>query len=165
MSVSTRTFENGSERDDPMNPVCPSDEILRGILQNSDQETRSTEWLSHMITCRNCQDRISNWQQQSRFEALIQSAADYEIEYNRPPENSDISPVLDVTPGEPDGITNNYQDVPLRRIGNYELLALIGCCCETVTAPVLGQSRGPTSFLSGNEIDRKTGSSLHRSCG
>jgi hypothetical protein len=105
---------------------CPSDEILRGILQNSDQETRSTEWLSHMITCRNCQDRISNWQQQSRFEALIQSAADYEIEYNRPPENSDISPVLDVTPGEPDGITNNYQDVPLRRIGNYELLALIG---------------------------------------
>ncbi len=126
MSVSTRTFENGSERDDPMNPVCPSDEILRGILQNSDQETRSTEWLSHMITCRNCQDRISNWQQQSRFEALIQSAADYEIEYNRPPENRDISPVPDVTPGEPDGITNNYQDVPLRRIGNYELLALIG---------------------------------------
>jgi hypothetical protein len=137
MSVSTRTFENGSERDDPMNPVCPSDEILRGILQNSDQETRSTEWLSHMITCRNCQDRISNWQQQSRFEALIQSAADYEIEYNRPPENSDISPVLDVTPGEPDGITNNYQDVPLRRIGNYELLALIGTGGTFILAAML----------------------------
>ncbi|HEY4260869.1 MAG TPA: serine/threonine-protein kinase [Schlesneria sp.] len=109
-----------------MNSGCPSDEVLRGILQNSDQETRSTEWLSHMMTCRDCQDRISNWRQQSQFEALIQSAADYEISYKMPPENGEISPVRDVTPGEPDGVTNNYQDPPLRRIGNYELLALIG---------------------------------------
>lgn len=126
MSVSTRQYENSSKRDDPMNPGCPSDEVLRGILQNSDQETRSTEWLSHMITCRDCQERISNWQQQPQFKALIRSAADYEIEYNRPPENSEISPVRDVTPGEPDDVTNNYQDAALRRIGNYELLALIG---------------------------------------
>jgi serine/threonine protein kinase len=109
-----------------MNPDCPSDEILRGILQSSDQETRSVEWLSHMITCRNCQDRISNWQQQSQFEVLIQAAAEYEIEYNKPSENSDISPIREVTPGEPDGVTSNYQEAPLRRIGNYELLSLIG---------------------------------------
>lgn len=109
-----------------MNPVCPSDEILREILQNNGQETRSTEWLAHMSTCRNCQHRISDWQQQTQYKDLVQAAANYDIEYFTPAAHSEISPLRDVIPGEPDGVTSNYQEAALRRIGNYELLELIG---------------------------------------
>jgi serine/threonine protein kinase len=124
MSISTRFFEYGSKRNESMNPVCPSDDTLRGILQNTDQETRSTEWLSHLKSCRHCQGRISDWKQQHNFETLIQSAANYDLQYREP--TDEVSSVPDVTPGEPEAITSNYPGVPLRRIGNYELLKLIG---------------------------------------
>lgn len=109
-----------------MDASCPSDEILQGMLKNVDQETRSAEWLSHLMTCRHCQDRISEWEQQPQFDALVAAAGNYDIAHFALDADDEKLPIREVTPGEPDGVTNHYGEAPLRRIGNYELLELIG---------------------------------------
>lgn len=126
MSVSAISPHSDSERNELMDAACPSDEILQGMLKNVDQETRSTEWLSHLMTCRHCQDRISEWKQQTQFDALVEAADNYDIAHFQLDAKDQKPPIREVTPGEPDGVTNNYGEAPLRRIGNYELLELIG---------------------------------------
>lgn len=98
--------------------VCPSDEILRRFLNDAEQETSSTDVMSHVITCPDCQSRISTWNEQPRLDAILQAAGNCEIDYaNTPP---------DATGHGPDALTNVYGRTPLRRIGHYELLRSIG---------------------------------------
>ena len=54
--------------------VCPSDEILRNLLENADRETSSTEVISHLLNCPGCQERVSAWEGQTRLNAILRAA-------------------------------------------------------------------------------------------
>ena len=54
--------------------VCPSDDILPRFLSDADQETSSTDVMSHVMTCTDCQGRISTWNQKPRLDAINKAA-------------------------------------------------------------------------------------------
>lgn len=99
--------------------VCPSDDALRSLLLNDEHETSSSEVLLHLAACRACQDRISDWNEQSRLDAFLRAAGNSEVAYP-------TSGPIDITPGQPDALTNAYGVTPLRTIGQYQLFKSIG---------------------------------------
>lgn len=98
--------------------VCPSDEILRNLLENADRETSSTEVISHLLNCPACQERVSAWEGQTRLNAILQAAGDSHVEYV-------VGNLSDVTPASAEAVTQVYS-TPVRHIGQYELLRSIG---------------------------------------
>ena len=96
--------------------VCPSDENLRRFLNDADQETSSTDVMSHVLTCFDCQGRISAWNELPRLDAIRRAARSWHIDCSS----------SNVTPHGPDAVTNVYGKQPLRQIGQYELLRSIG---------------------------------------
>lgn len=98
--------------------VCPSDEILRNLLENADRETSSTEVISHLLNCPGCQDRVSAWEGQGRLQAILHAAGDSHLEYVAASESA-------ATPASAEAVTQVYS-IPVRHIGQYELLRSIG---------------------------------------
>src|SRR5438874_1896858 len=108
-----------SGRRDDIAVACPSDEMLRSLLNNADQTTNSTEVLSHLSNCYDCQGRVAGWNEHPRLSALLGAAMNSDIECLTPA-------AFDITPGEPDALTSAYGPVPFREIGNYRLVKKIG---------------------------------------
>lgn len=98
--------------------VCPSDEILRNLLENADRETSSTEVISHLLNCPGCQERVSAWEGQARLNAILRAADNSNVDYA-------IGNLSDVTPASAEAVTQVYS-TPVRHIGQYELLRSIG---------------------------------------
>ena len=100
--------------------VCPSDDSLRHLLHNAEQETSSTDVLSHLAGCPACMDRVSTWNEQSRLDTLLRGAGQSDIAIAR------ASRVI--IPGDVEALTCAYAPgtAPLRMIGQYEILRPIG---------------------------------------
>jgi serine/threonine protein kinase len=98
--------------------ICPSDDSLRLFLHNPEPETSSTEILSHVATCVECQARISTWDEGSKLESLLKAATNSELAFDKLQ--------CDIPPGESDGDTNAYGSVPRPRVGQYQLVKSIG---------------------------------------
>ncbi len=100
--------------------VCPSDDSLRRLLHNAEQETSSTDVLSHLAGCPACMDRVSTWNERSRLDTLLRGAGQSDIA---------IAPASRVViPGGVEALTCAYAPgtAPLRMIGPYEILRPIG---------------------------------------
>lgn len=110
-----------------MTLLCPSDDVLRDTLRGFDQATHSTELLSHLSMCRHCQDRIAEWNQRPQYDSLVLRARDLDIEVRTPvPDELKPEPLSTVKAGNPEQVTKHNDGPVLGRIGNYELLELIG---------------------------------------
>ena len=97
---------------------CPSDEVLRAILEDVAQDTNSTDVISHLEMCRHCRDRISAWDLNGRLNEILDAAGNSGIAYENP---NDSNP-----DDGSDALTNVYGVTPIRLIGQYELMRSVG---------------------------------------
>ncbi|MFO1043608.1 MAG: serine/threonine-protein kinase [Planctomycetaceae bacterium] len=97
---------------------CPSEEVLRAILEDVAQDTNSTDVISHLEMCRHCRDRISSWDLNGRLNEILDAAGNSGIAYENP---NDSNP-----DDGSDALTNVYGVTPIRLIGQYELLRSVG---------------------------------------